>query len=103
MPPATVEAPARSSVTAPPLVARLPIAAPPVVVVMLSAPPAVVIVSPALIEKVPERNDTERPAVWAKFRLPPARGLITMLLVAARETLVVAAMPSSSDWKSVVG
>ena len=102
MTPATEDAPSTLIVTRPPPVARLPIVAPPPpVVVMFNVPPAVVIVLPVFAmtkPPAPAVKDTDLGLVCFKFKLPSVvRLLMVMLLVAAREMLVVATMPSSSD------
>ena len=97
--PETVPVPPIFKVLRPAPVERFPITEAPPVVVIFSAPPAVAMVSlisliikpPAPVVKV-----TLRPTVCARFNRLSVRLLIVMLLVAARETLVVAAIPSSS-------
>ena len=106
MMPEAVEAAPTLTVISPPAVARPPMVAAPVVVIF-SAPPAVVIVSVAAPDimkpPAPEVKDTEFAPVCARFRLLSVRSLMVILLVAANEMFVVAAIPSSSDSNNVVG
>jgi len=85
------------------LVFRPLIVAPPDVVTF-NAPPAVVMVSfaPSIV-KAPAVNVTELAPVCARLRTLSPRSSIVMLVVAAIEMFVVAAMPSSSDSKMDVG
>ena len=99
MTPLTAEVPATLIEIAPPPVARLPSATPPPLV-KESAPPAVWMVLAVSIEMppAPATKDTELPLVCCRFSTPLVRVEMVMLLVACSTMLVVALMPSISDW-----
>jgi hypothetical protein len=104
MTPDTVPAVPMFSVISPPLVLSPPIVAA-VLASIVSAAPAVAMVSaaaPAMVN-VGAVNVTELRLACARLRRSSARSSIVMLVVAAMEMFVAAAIPSSSDSKIEVG